>query len=88
MLMKDTKKLMCSQDYKLRFVAEYWQLKIRYEKLERMLSMWDNEKLNFTPTCPRNIYNIQLNAMKDYLVVLKERAKLENIDLLMFDKEK
>lgn len=88
MFMKDTKRLMCSQDYKLRFVAEYWQLKIRHDKLERMLTMWDNGELTFTPTCPRNIYNIQLKAMKDYLVILEERAKLENVDLLMFEKEK
>lgn len=32
--LKDTAKLMASEDYKERFKAEYWQLKIRYEKLK------------------------------------------------------
>lgn len=32
----DTADLMVSQDYKTRFYAEYWQLKIRYEKLKNL----------------------------------------------------
>ena len=32
--LKETTKLMTSTDYKERFVAEYWQTKIRYEKLK------------------------------------------------------
>lgn len=73
--------LMLSTDYKDRFVAEYLQLKNRYEGLSRMLVNWDNGTLVFTPTCPRETYNFQLRAMKDYMDILIVRAKIENIKL-------
>lgn len=38
MKLKDTIKLMESDDYKDRFKAEYYQLKIRKEKLQKMLN--------------------------------------------------
>lgn len=31
--LEETKDLMCSADYKERFKAEYYQLKIRYEQI-------------------------------------------------------
>ena len=37
MELKDTIKLMNSDDYKDRFKAEYYQTKIRYDKLHQML---------------------------------------------------
>nr|DAW89684.1 MAG TPA: hypothetical protein [Caudoviricetes sp.] len=46
-----------------------------------MLKKWDAGELNFTPTCPRNIYNIQIRAMEEYLTVLEMRAIMEKIDL-------
>ena len=36
MNLNDTVKMMNSANYKERFKAEYWQTKIRYEKLHRM----------------------------------------------------
>ena len=42
MELKDTATLMVSSDYKERFKAEYYQLKIRLEKLKCMLQKWDN----------------------------------------------
>ncbi|RGG42129.1 hypothetical protein DWX96_00825 [Roseburia sp. AF22-2LB] len=72
---------MQSNDYKERFKAEYKQLDIRYKGLEAMLKKWDAGELNFTPTCPRNIYNIQIRAMEEYLTVLETRAIMEKIDL-------
>lgn len=83
----ETKDLMLSADYKDRFLAEYWQLGIRYIKLSKMIQDWDQGKLTFTPTCPRVIYDRQLHYMYDYLSVLEERAKLENIDVDMYDKK-
>lgn len=71
---------MVSSDYKERFEAEYEQLLTRFTALKGMVEKWDNGKLEFTPTCPRGIYDRQLNAMKDYLVVLMERAEIEKID--------
>lgn len=44
MELKDTAILMVSSDYKERFKAEYYQLKIRLEKLKCMLQKGDNGK--------------------------------------------
>lgn len=81
MELKDTCSLMMSEDYKERFKAEYYQLKIRYAKLMKMLKYWDKDELDFTPTCPRSLYNLQMDAMKQYLGVLEARAKIEGIEL-------
>ena len=44
-----------------------------------MLTKWDAGTLNFTPTCPRSIYKLQVNAMEDYMAVLEARAAIEHI---------
>lgn len=72
------------EDYKIRFVAEYTHLKDRVEKLTRMLGKWDAGILDFVPTCPRCIYNLQLRYMTDYLTILEARAKIENIEVWRF----
>lgn len=77
----DTVEMMINDNYKERFKGEYFQLKIRYEALNKMVKEWDDGKLKFTPTCPRSTYNIQLSAMKNYLDVLEIRAFMENIKL-------
>ena len=46
-----------------------------------MIKKWDNDTLPFTPTCPRNIYDVQLKAMEDYLNVLEARATMEDVKL-------
>lgn len=79
--LKDTVDIMCSTDYKERFIAEYKQLEIRILGLERMLDNWDHNELNFKPTCPRSTYDLQLRAMKDYYAVLQMRAVMENIPI-------
>lgn len=76
-----TVEMMTSTDYKKRFKAEYYQLKIRYAKLVKMLEQWDNNQLSFKPTCPRSIFVLQTKAMLDYLAVLEARAKIEGIEL-------
>lgn len=81
MELKDTAILMLSSDYKERFKAEYFQLKIRYEKLKYMLQKWDAGELNFTPNCPRSLYNLQLQNMKTGLAILEGRAAIEGIKL-------
>lgn len=81
MELRDTIELMNSADYKERFKAEYLQVVVRYEKLKAMLEKWDAGKLDFTPTCPRSTYNIQIKAMTDYIAILEARAVMENIDL-------
>lgn len=79
--LEDTKEMMTSGDYKVRFAAEYWQTKIRYDKLHRMLVRWEAGTLNFTPTCPKALLAEQASYMGNYLRVLEIRAELEGIDL-------
>ena len=81
MKLSETVEMMNSTDYKDRFKAEYYQLAIRYKGLKAMLDKWDNGTLEFTPTCPRSTYNMQIKAMADYLAVLEARAVMENIVL-------
>lgn len=79
--LRDTIKMMNSEDYKERFKAEYYQVVIRYQKLKSMLDKWDNDQLEFTPTCPRSTYNMQITAMTDYIAVLEARAVMEGVEL-------
>lgn len=81
MELKDTVELMNSNDFKERFKAEYYQLKIRIEGLRTMLDKYKNGTLNFTPNSPYELLFTQLIYMELYLDKLEERAKLENIKL-------
>lgn len=81
MELKDTVEMMTSNDYKERFIAEYCQIKIRYEKLKCMLEKWDEGILEFTPTCPRCTFGLQISAMENYLAILEARAVMESIAL-------
>lgn len=72
---------MVSSDYKECFQAEYKQLRIRYEKLKRMLKKWDEGTLELEPVCPRNLYDMQINAMSEYIAVLEARASIERINI-------
>ena len=77
--LKDTIPMMLSDDYKERFKAEYNQVLIRYQKLKTMLHNWDSGSLNFEPTCPRSLYDLQIKSMQEYLTVLEARACIEGI---------
>lgn len=79
--LRDTIEMMNSKDYKERFKAEYYQVAIRYQKLKSMLDKWDNDQLEFTPTCPRSTYNMQITTMTDYIAVLEARAVMEGVEL-------
>lgn len=77
----DTIPYMNSSDYKDRFIGEYWQTKIRYDKLHDMTVRYEAGKLNFTPTCPLDLLKEQKKYMGMYLNRLEIRAVLEEIDL-------
>lgn len=77
----ETIEMMNSKDYKERFKAEYFQTKIRYEKLHKMTIKYEAGTLDFEPTCSLSILNTQKRAMGEYLHVLEIRAQLEGIDL-------
>ena len=80
MELKDTITLMTSEDYKDRFIAEYQQTKIRYDKLHKMLVKYDAGTLHFEPT-NTSLLREQAAAMGRYLYLLEERAELEQIEL-------
>lgn len=81
MELKDTITLMNSDDYKDRFKAEYWQTKIRYEKLHSMLVKHEAGTLDFTPKCPIPTLTMQKRQMGEYLKQLEIRAEIEKINL-------
>lgn len=81
MELKDTITLMNSDDYKDRFKAEYWQTKIRYEKLHSMLVKHEAGTLDFTPKCPIPTLTMQKRQMGEYLKQLEIRAEIEEINL-------
>lgn len=81
MELKDTIELMQSTDYKDRFKAEYYQLKIRREKLIDFLDRWNRGALGFQPDCPFDLLDKQLRDMTAYKERLEERAKIEKIEL-------
>lgn len=78
---KDTVNGMLSEDYKERFQAEYQQLKIRTEKLKRMLSDWCKQSIDFEPDAPAEILFDQLTVMEQYLTLLQARARIEEIEI-------
>lgn len=79
--LNETSKMMGSENYKERFMAEYYQLENRSEKLDKVLNDSENGKLTFKLSCPYELLKKQSEIMKEYLNILKERAKIENIEL-------
>ena len=86
----DTVASMTSSDYKERFKAEYYQTKIRYEKLKAL-----NTKIEAAHAtshrkdgvefplfeCPTDMLRDQQRFMGEYLHILEVRAVIEGIDL-------
>ncbi len=79
--LRDTVEMMNSADYKERFVAEYMQVKIRYNNLHKMIVRYEAGTLDFTPTCPILTLKNQKSFMGQYLNQLEIRAEIENIPL-------
>lgn len=75
---------MQSSDYKERFIAEYYQTKIRMEKLRKFIRKIESEDFgceHVQHDCPLRLLQVQYNAMDDYLKILEIRALIEKIDL-------
>lgn len=79
--LKELTELVCSSNYKERFLGEYWSLKLRAEKLAEIIKRWEEGALTFAPICSKDILKEQLSAMQNYLIILEKRAKIENIVL-------
>lgn len=85
MELKETVELMNSEDYKERFVAEYHQVKIRYEKLKNFCNKIEVEEMLGKEVtkhdCPLELLREQQKHMGFYLLILEKRALIENIVL-------
>lgn len=79
--LSDVTELAAHADYRDRFLGEYLETKIRYEKLHKMLIKAEAGKLDFKPNCPLEILESQAHCMENYLHVLEVRAQYENLDL-------
>lgn len=81
MELKDTIELMTSDDWKDRFVAEYLQTKIRYEKLHRLIVRREVGKCDFLTPISLDSWMCQAHHMGNYLHELEKQAALHDIDL-------
>ena len=90
MELKDTIQMMASEDYKERFKAEYYQTKIRYEKLKAFNTKIEAaERTNWSKNpiempkhdCPSDLLREQQRIMGEYLHTLELRAIIEGIEL-------
>ena len=81
MELKDTIEMMNSGNYEDRFKAEYYQLKIRTDRLKNILDEWENVRLHFVPTCQKETLSEQLRIMTAYMAILESRAGQEEISL-------
>ena len=84
--LSDTASLMSSSNYKKRFIAEYFQTKIRYEKLKAFCNKIEVAYLKTDleapyHDCPYELLRDQQRAMGEYLHILELRAIIEKIDL-------
>lgn len=87
MELNNTVKLMNSTDYKDRFKAEYYQTRIRYDKLNTFIAKIEvseeyPKKVDRPQfDCPLTLLKEQRALMYQYLQLLIERALIEKIDL-------
>lgn len=71
-----------SDDWKERFVGEYWSLKHRYDNLHKMIVKYEAGTLDFTPNCSLELLKEQAAVMGKYLYILEVRSQIEKIDLI------
>lgn len=81
--MEKTGEMMMSNDYRERFVAEYAQTKMRYEKLKKFCDRIEASKITGKDEplhdCPYSLLREQQRIMGKYLHVLELRAVIEDI---------
>ena len=80
MKLDETVNLMCSSDFKDRFIAEYVQLVIRLSKLDAVLNNTSDTCFKVDDTT-RDLMLKQRDAMGTYKVCLEKRADILGIDL-------
>lgn len=80
MKLVETVNLMCSNDFKDRFIAEYVQLVIRLSKLNDVLSD-TSDTLFEVDDITKALMLKQHDAMESYKMCLEKRADILGIDL-------
>lgn len=69
------------KNWKERFKKEYYELKERFQKLDMMISLYEKGKIEFQPKCSIDLLKSQHSTMWNYLKILEQRAKIEEIKL-------
>lgn len=69
------------ENWEIRVIREYRQLKERYEKLHKMIIKYEAGTLDFIPNCSIDLLKRQARVMGEYLYILEMRAEIEDIDL-------
>lgn len=77
MTLEDTIDMMLSNDWEDRFFAEYYQLKIRHQKLKEVLA---NSPKHIPPKALK-LLALQETIMASYVAVLEDRAEMLGFDL-------
>ena len=62
-------------------IIEYWQLKDRLQKLDRMIVKHEAGTLDFELNCPIDLLKEQRDAMTKYIYCLLVRGEIEGMDL-------
>lgn len=69
------------EPWKERFKKEYYELRERFQKLDMMIDQYEKGQLEFEPKCPIDLLKRQRSVMWEYLSILEQRAKIEEIKL-------
>ncbi len=72
---------MLSKDHIKRFKAEYNQLTIRLDKLNKIIDKAKTNKIEFTLSNSLSLLELQASYMEAYAGVLRDRAANEGISL-------
>ena len=80
MKLDETVNLMCSNDFKDRFIAEYIQLVIRLSKLDAVLNNTSDVSFK-VDDITKALMLKQRDAMESYKTCLEKRAYILGIDL-------
>lgn len=68
-------------EWQKRFTKEYHELRDRFQKLDVMIGKYEKGQLEFEPKCPIDLLKRQRSVMWEYLSILEQRARIEEIKL-------
>lgn len=66
-------------EWQKRFVKEYHELRGRFTKLDEMIQRYEKGQLEFEPKCPIELLKRQRSVMWEYLSILEQRARIEEV---------